>query len=272
MTASVLDSLQIDPVALQRSLTNIASGATTMLAVSGKQGSGKDTVAPIVLTALGDNDAAHLSFATPLKSECDAIIALLRYRFGPDTFKVIDNRVTARAADSISEQFAIPADQAYTLIEDLISAVRFDEHLNARTRTPLMRFVLQYLGTNIRRAQDENYWVVRALRPAVETTARGQSVYFTDARFPNEIATPQQIGCLGVRLDVSEEIQRQRLMARDGLIPDEASLRHESEIALDDYEHFDVRVLNEKPLAEVVEEIVAAIRALGGSSQGRVSA
>jgi hypothetical protein len=53
-----------------------------------------------------------------------------------------------------------------------------------------MRIVLQYHGTEYRRAQDPDYWVKRA---AEALPTHGKFV-FTDVRFPNEFAMIKGLG------------------------------------------------------------------------------
>lgn len=237
------------PELVEAALRRLRAGEVIGLAVSGKIASGKDTVAPMVLDQLGYSPAEHLFFAKALKAEFDRMVAILRAEADP-----------VLAAVAISEQLNIPADQAELFVVRLFEHVRSDSALNAYSRTPEIRWGLQYLGTDVRRAQDTDYWVKRALVPAVSALAAGRSVFFTDCRFPNEVDGSRRVGFLTARLEVSQGVQRARLEQRDGKF-DPSAFLHASECALDDYESFDVVVDNDHDLLSTVAATAEALRA-----------
>jgi hypothetical protein len=129
--------------------------------------------------------------------------------------------------------------------------------LHAHQRTPGVRRGLQYLGSQIRREQDPLYWVRRAQREAVLALADGEAFTFTDTRFPDEVRGIQALGGLVVRLQISRETQLERLQLRDGLGADPAALYHDTETSLEEFEEFDAVLDNERPLDDVVAEVLA---------------
>lgn len=225
----------------------LRSGKVWGLAVSGKLASGKDTIAALAMQRLDAQPLQHQSWATPLKEEMDAILADISAAAIPD---VAVSAVKARG---------IPMHQAQELVSELWAEARNGSH--ARSRTPKIRWGLQFLGTDIRRTQHPDYWVERAVDAAVATLAEGTSVFLTDCRFPNEVEAARRLGLYTVRLEVAPEIQAARLRNRDGLSLDPKATTHPSETALDGYTGFDLVVDNNGPIVEAVEIVVAAMRA-----------
>lgn len=243
--------LGIDETLVAAARARLERGDVILLAVNGKIASGKDTIAPAVMAALGAGDAAHVYFAHPLKQEVTDVVGVLRAHERPDA-----------AIAAVADAQRIPADQA-AFVAGLLWCATHDASggggLDGWTRTAEMRAALQYWGTEIRRRQDENYWVRKALTPALEAVAAGRSVFITDVRFGNELVAAQRAGFFAVRLDVTRATQISRLRARDGLDADLTSLDHPSETALDGYEFFDLRLDNNGPPQPTVDAICAAL-------------
>ena len=264
--SSIADAAQsygLDEFTAERAAVNLTGGRAMILAVSGKLASGKDTIAPLVLDALGVQDYEQQSFANALKGELDQIIAITREWFDEQCRPSLTPRLRDELAARIGDRLDLPASQAREYFAGALADQAINNRwLHSRCRTKVVRRALQALGTEVRRAQDENYWVKRALAEAFKSLAIGRTVYFTDCRFPNEVAAPKGAGAFVVRLDVSSEVQRARLLARDGLIADESALTHVSETALDDCTDFDVRVSNHGERAETVAAVVAGVRGL----------
>lgn len=220
--ASIYDT---DLTLTERAFHAIKSQKAIVLAVSGKLGAGKDSVAPPVMKELGHANAIHEFFAKPLKDEVDQAIF------------IISESLTAEiAANFISTQQNITPAQAIVVVTRLWQEVKSGAVLTSRTRTDNTRFVLQFWGTDIRRIQDENYWVKLAIASTLEKLAAGNSVFVTDARFENEIDSLAALGAYTVRLKVSKDVQANRIKARDGMTPTDEARNHVSETALDHYE------------------------------------
>lgn len=92
---------------------------------------------------------------------------------------------------------------------------------------PDVRRLLQWWGTDFRRAEDPDYWVKRAEEKAHSLAERGRVPVFTDVRFPNEADMIVRNGGLIVRVSARKSVRRRRL----GTLP----VDHPSETAMDDY-------------------------------------
>ena len=210
-------------------LRNIDKKSVSFLCASGKLGSGKDTVAPKVIDRLGFSSelADHNFFAKPLKDEINDVISIIR-----------NSEVWQDAVNNISLQLRASKVGSETAVDSLWKEVKSGAVKSSYDRTDSTRFTLQFWGTEVRRAEDVNYWVKRSVAPAIQELSNNKSVFFTDARFPNEIDAINALNGLSIRLLVSPEVQSQRIMARDGVTISEATRNHASEIALDDYKNF----------------------------------
>lgn len=239
---------------------NIESGRVLLLTVSGWLASGKDTVAPAVLDRLGYTNAVHLSYADALRTEVDGIIDDLREWFFAARSGSLTQRHRMRLAGRIADKYDIPVQQAFDYYcTQLLDQVRMNLRVHSRSRTRVVRRALQAHGTEVRRTQNEDYWVNRAMASAIRELAAGNSVFFTDGRFPNEMQAPRALGGTAVRLDITRETQMARLLARDGIgRPSDDVLFHTSEIALNDYA-FDVRVDNNGTLEQALTQVLARL-------------
>ena len=110
------------------------------------------------------------------------------------------------------------------------------EHLPALWEKPYsddIRRLLQWWGTEFRRAQDQDFWVKKAEVFAFRAMSRGQAPVFTDVRFPNEAEMIRKNGGVIVRITAPLRTRERRL----GTLPPE----HASEVEMDaidvDYTH-----------------------------------
>ena len=234
---------------------NLASGDAAGAAFSGKLASGKDTVAPLLLARLDVTDPAVVGFSHPLKREVTELVG------------VVDAAVDApHAAEQVAERFAVGLAAAETVTDmlwaDVHGAAECSAGLSGWSRTAAVRAVLQFWGTEVRRAADPLFWVRRAARQVYDMLAAGRHVQVTDLRFLNEAVAADAAGLVTVRVDVTCETQRARLRARDGLDVTSAAASHPSETELDGFDGFRVRVSNDGPLDDTVD---AAYRQLTGN-------
>lgn len=213
----------------------IAKGHVRIIGFSGKMGSGKDTVAPIVSDAVTRHSAKHLFFSVHLKNEVNDIIRLIGAGAN-----------LTETAGIVAREMGVSTDDADEVVGLLYDPVRKNPTLSAFDRTVVTRKVAQVWGTGVRRAQDENYWVDKAVVDIIRSIesypdkgslspSNPLVVYITDARFPNEIDALVEIGAYAARLNVSPEQQRRRILSRDGLEVSDEQLSHLSETALDNY-------------------------------------
>jgi hypothetical protein len=107
------------------------------------------------------------------------------------------------------------------------------------------RTLLQYWGTEYRRAQDELYWVKKCM------TQRKDGVIniITDVRFPNEVQAVKDAGGLVVRI---ERGNRSKVSNQE----------HPSETALDGYIDWDVLLLNDDTLATYTVAVQNILRGI----------
>lgn len=113
-----------------------------------------------------------------------------------------------------------------------IQLPRMAPDLYAKPTSPAVRRLLQWWGTEFRRAEDPEYWVKWGLTAAHLTEAN--VVMFTDTRFQNEVDAITADGGIIVNVTASEETRVDRI----GITPMHAS----EELAA--YLHLDVRINN----------------------------
>ncbi len=88
-----------------------------------------------------------------------------------------------------------------------------------------VRRLLQWWGTEYRRAENKNYWVNLAEGAAARVVALGGTPVFTDVRFPNEAEMIRDNGGVIVRITAPLLTRERRL----GTLPPE----HASEVEMD---------------------------------------
>lgn len=233
-------------------LYNLQNGNASFVTVSGKIGAGKDTVAPLLLDLMeiSESERKQDSFARTLKEEIDQVIRL-----------VIDAENPEDAAQLTAVTQGVSIEKARITVNYIWDELTWNEELTAYSRTTGIRSALQFWGTEVRREQDDNYWVNKTIQRVLLLACKGTSSYITDSRFPNEAAAVRDAGGLTIRLLVSPEEQERRIAARDGLTISADARSHVSETALDDYDNFHIVVdtdeLDAKAVAGVIrEEIV----------------
>jgi len=210
----------------QEAFRKIAHAEVILLGISGRMASGKDTIGPKLVNELGyGENSFHEFFAKALKSEATQIIEAIRV-----------SKTKDEAADKISRELQVLEEHARGAISILWVDVKGGTASTGYDRTDSVRKVLQFWGTDVRRRQDEDYWVKQTMHAMIAQLANGHSVFLTDARFENEVDAIKRVGGYSVRLKVSREVQIARIKNRDGIDPSLAALDHESEKALDDYE------------------------------------
>lgn len=201
-----------------------------ILGISGKMGSGKDTLADL-LVETSHGTWVKDSFARPVKEE------LLHMYHTVATQQ--ENTSIHDIATHIAETMSVTPQEA----EKMVHLIQFDllEHkqtLDALQKTPVYRTIMQTWATGIRRAQNPQYWVEQALQNIQTHFNNGQSVVFADVRFDNEAEALLHADGTVIRLHVPYHVQLQRLITRDGVPPSDDSLRHSSETSLDYFQHF----------------------------------
>jgi hypothetical protein len=247
----VAAAMGVDATVASAARENLRSGTVRALVVSGPQASGKDTIGPAVLAALGAGAHVRIGIADGLKQECsDLVLAMPSYS---------DPSSGARDAARL---LGTSEEHARVLVDGLWSVTRTSGHgLTGWSRTPEIRRALQYLG-NEARVDDPTRYVRLAVPRILTHLAEGSSVYMGDGRFPREAGPCSRLGMFLVRLHVDAEVKAARLLARDGIIADPQTLHHEGEHALDAWDGVDLRVDNSHASRAEVVGVVAGAFAL----------
>lgn len=115
------------------------------------------------------------------------------------------------------------ADNLKADIEKALGALPFDfPALREKPYTPTVRSLLQWWGTDLRRSQDEDYWINLASKVLDETTY-ADIVCITDVRFTNEAAWVRERGGIVVEVHAPLYDRTWRLGGPDRLPPAHAS-------------------------------------------------
>lgn len=230
----------------------LAGGALPGIGLAGSMGSGKDTTAaaladllrhPSVAHVAGGRAARRVAFADVLKREAYrqalAVKSILTLRSGVESALDVERAIVEDAA--LCESFMpagapLPGGLVGLYCQIVADAERegdtgaWDEETFIAAKTPAKRVAYQLLGQTVR-SVDSGYWV----RAAVEGIDwEREFPVFTDVRMPNEVSALYDAGAPVVYLRVSPEVQRERLLSRDGSLPSESALSHETETALDE--------------------------------------
>ena len=230
----------------------LAGGALPGIGLAGPMGSGKDTTGeaiadllrhPSVAHVAGGRAARRVAFADELKREAYrqvlAVKSILTLRSGVESALDVERAIVKDAA--LCESFMpagapLPGGLVGLYCQIVADAERegdtdaWDEDAFVAVKTPAKRVAYQLLGQGVR-SVDSGYWV-RAAVNGVDWER--EFPIFTDVRTPNEVSALYDAGAPVVCLRVSPEVQRERLMARDGSLPSEEALHHETETALDE--------------------------------------
>ena len=230
----------------------LAGGALPGIGLAGPMGSGKDTTGeaiadllrhPSVAHVAGGRAARRVAFADVLKREAYrqalAVKSILTLRSGVESALDVERAIVEDAA--LCESFMpagapLPGGLVGLYCQIVADAERegdtgaWDEETFIAAKTPAKRVAYQLLGQTVR-SVDSGYWV----RAAVESVDwEREFPIFTDVRMPNEVEALYDAGAPVVCLRVSHQVQRERLMGRDGALPSEEALHHETETALDE--------------------------------------
>lgn len=230
----------------------IAGGALPGIGLAGPMGAGKDTTAaaladllrhPSVAHVAGGRAARRVAFADVLKREAYrqalAVKSILTLRSGVESALDVERAIVEDAA--LCESFMpagapLPGGLVGAYCQIVADTQRegdtgaWDEEAFIAVKTPAKRVAYQLLGQAVR-GVDSGYWV-RAAVNGVDWER--EFPIFTDVRMPNEVEALYDAGVPVVCLRVSPQVQRERLLARDGALPSEEALSHETETALDE--------------------------------------
>lgn len=218
-----------------------------IIGISGKIGSGKNYLAEKIMQELEflGHTTAEGSFAAGLRNELDRIIKTIKV-------EVLDGQNGSTIVEKLHTLYNFDADDAEIMYSCLVNDVVHVDGLNANSRTESIRRALQILGTDIRRKQENNYWVNLFFK----TLPEADYIIVTDVRFPNEADAVLQNGGKVIRLDLDDATIEKRIQNRDGLKYSDEAKTHPSEIALDDYPKFSLYVGAEFNAKTVVTQLL----------------
>lgn len=230
----------------------LAGGALPGIGLAGPMGAGKDTTAaaladllrhPSVAHVAGGRAARRVAFADMLKREAYrqalAVKSILTLRSGVESALDVEHAIVedeVLCAAFMPAGAPLPGGLVGVYCQIVADAERegdagaWDEDAFIAVKTPAKRVAYQLLGQTVR-SVDPGYWV-RAAVNGVDWER--EFPIFTDVRMPNEVAALYDAGAPVVCLRVSPQVQRERLMGRDGALPSESALSHETETALDE--------------------------------------
>lgn len=230
----------------------LAGGALPGIGLAGPMGAGKDTTGeaiadvlrhPSVAHVAGGRAARRVAFADVLKREAYrqalAVKSILTLRSGVESALDVERAIVedeALCAAFMPAGAPLPGGLVGAYCQIVADSERegdtgaWDEDAFIAVKTPAKRVAYQLLGQTVR-SVDSGYWV-RAAVNGVDWER--EFPIFTDVRMPNEVAALYDAGAPVVCLRVSPQVQRERLLARDGSMPSESALAHETETALDE--------------------------------------
>lgn len=234
----------------------LAGGALPGIGLACSMGSGKDTTAaaladllrhPSVAHVAGGRAARRVAFADVLKREAYrqalAVKSILTLRSGVRSALDVERAIVedeALCAAFMPAGAPLPGGLVGAYCQIVADSERegdtgaWDEDVFISVKTPAKRVAYQLLGQTVRSVYS-GYWV-RAAVNGVDWER--EFPIFTDVRMPNEVAALYDAGAPVVCLRVSPQVQRERLLARDGSMPSESALAHETETALDEAVQF----------------------------------
>lgn len=230
----------------------LAGGALPGIGLAGPMGAGKDTTGAAIADVLrhpsmarvaGGRAVRRVAFADVLKREAYrqalAVKSVLTLRRGVESALDVERSIAqdeALCGAFMPAGAPIPGGIVGLYCQIVADAERegdtdaWDEDVFISVKTPAKRVAYRLLGQTVR-SVDPGYWV----RAAVESVDwESEFPVFTDVRMPNEVEALYDAGAPVVYLRVSPQVQRERLLARDGSLPSVEALAHETEMVLDE--------------------------------------
>ena len=201
------------------------------IVIAGKMGYGKDYVGNLIKDNF--SNVEKISFADALKEEVEYIINLIRNN---------------SSLEHIAYEMNVSKDEIKPLYIAMIAFKDINE-LTVKKKNSTIRFMLQYWGTDVRRKNNENYWVQKTVDKILEINKLGNVALITDGRFPNELKGVFKLNGITIQLDISKEKQIENLLNRDGILPNKEAFNHPSETSYLEYKDFDL-ILTEDVLSD----------------------
>ena len=211
-----------------------------ILGFAGKAATGKTTAAKHIQPLL-DKECKIIPMAMVLRDEVEAFLRAVG------------------AEDSVPLVYGCQNDKVRTFYVDEQRALQecpkwqhfIAEHQEIQDRRGLtavtVRRILQWWGTEYRRAQDPDYWTKAWGRKISEYNVMQMYVLVDDVRFMNELNVIKEHGGLIVKIE------------RPGF---DGANNHASETSLDDYTNWDGKILNDGTLEEFEQKVEILVASL----------
>lgn len=243
------DKYRLNENQVAMALRNVQDKSVVLVGVSGKIASGKDTIAPLIVSELGYSFPDGLSFGDHLKNELKQII------------HIVNKSQYYSQAEHFVKMDMFPKNSYYKeVVEALYDPIKSGEITNQYSRHPQFRRAIQIWATEVRRAEDPLYWIRQTAADVTENLANKRSVEISDVRFPNEAEFITDFRGILVRLNISREEQIKRMVKRDKYSPDLKNLDHSSETDLDNYNfEYSIKVDGLDPLS-IAERVTIYIK------------
>lgn len=211
-----------------------------ILGFAGKAATGKTTAAKY-LQPLLDKECKIIPMAMVLRDEVEAFLRAIDAEASvPLVYGCQDDKVRIFYVD---EQKALEQCSKWTHF--------ITEHQEIQDRSGLtavtVRRILQWWGTEYRRAQDPDYWTKAWGRKISEYDVEQIYVLVDDVRFMNELKVIKEHGGLIVKIE------------RPGF---DGANNHASETSLDDYADWDGKILNDGTLQEFERKVEMLVGSL----------
>ena len=208
------------------------------LAFSGRSGSGKDSIAEAAFRLL-NVEALRLSFGSSVIQEASEVMAVVRTAV----------RLEEDPSEALCARFDIGRELARETIDRVLSAPEALEP---------SRTMLQWWGTDVRRAGKPSYWL-ELMAERLRSRPAGEHIYIADCRFPDELLLARHYGFVTVRVRLANDIRQVRLLSRDGDAGTCADM-HATENAIEDeYEH-DVYLDNSGDISSTASSLLSELR------------
>lgn len=197
----------------------------TVFLLGGKIGSGKNFVFEMMKKEFErrGKKCEHIYFAKALKD------------MSRDAFKPLANHMNELAKKALDDGDL-----------ELAEKLRIEDENWYENKTDITRMIIQAVGTDFVRRVDPDFWVKQA---AIAIQSSEADCFFvTDFRFPNEYYSLKDMlpGAKIIPVKIDRKIER------GGIVH-----QHASELALDDFKHFEVIIDNNGTPKETEEKIKA---------------
>ncbi len=211
-----------------------------IIGFAGKAASGKTTAAKHLQALLGDKIQV-LPMASMLRREVEAF---LRKVGAADKVALLygdqQDKLTHFEIDEHSARLQCSA------WEDFV-AKNLDIQQHPGRTTLNVRRILQWWGTEYRRAQDPDYWTKAWEAALAEVTERNVHILVDDVRFHNEVEAVQRNGGVLIRVE------------RPGF---NGANNHSSENSLDDFTGWNMVLRNDDSLEKFLDQVEAKVLTL----------